>query len=185
MRPQHIINCRHLLCRWNFSLLPARLAYAALAIDFITCLWFLYRLALWSTDLATSPILSSAPCSRWAFPNPVHSIALLACLLGRATSAILWAGVILKEVLLAYIFNSEFAALGASRSLARSRLTYFIVMLYWMEGWVTFFQQASFCFHLLLRQLKSTSESFQERKTLKVLQKIKKTSLRHRNFSPI
>ncbi|KAL5970664.1 GPI ethanolamine phosphate transferase 2, partial [Taenia solium] len=129
---------------WTSSLLPARLAFLALAVDLVACLWFSFRLAAWSNDArAPSPLLGATPCEGWELPSPVHTLALLACLLGRTASVLLWAGVMIKEILLARIFHAEFAALGTSSPQARSKLTYFTVMLYWMEGWVTFFQQGN------------------------------------------
>lgn len=128
--------------RWTSSQLPARLAFLALAVDFAACLWFFSRLAAWSNDArASSPLLGASPCEGWELPSPVHTLALLACLLGRTASVLLWTGVMIKEILLARIFHTEFTALRASSPQARSKLTYFTVMLYWMEGWVTFFQQ--------------------------------------------
>lgn len=130
-------------CRWSSTLLPARLAYIALGVDFAACLWYCKRRCVSSRDSTKSHILIDFDVSSWTLPSPVHSLALLACLLGRSTSVLLWAGVMLKEVLMARILHKEFEVLGASRSLARSQLAYFITVLYWMEGWVTFFQQAS------------------------------------------
>ncbi|KAL5108230.1 GPI ethanolamine phosphate transferase 2 [Taenia crassiceps] len=127
---------------WTSSLLSARFAFLALAVDLVACLWF-SRLATWSNDTrASSPLLGATLHEGWKLPSPIHTLALLACLLGRTASVVLWAGVMIKEILLARIFHAELAALGTS-SQARSKLTYFIVMLYWMEGWVTFFQQGN------------------------------------------
>ncbi|CDS37067.1 transferase [Echinococcus multilocularis] len=128
---------------WTSLLLPARLAFLALAADLAVCLWFSFRLAAWSNDLRTSSPLSTTSCEGWELPSPVHTLALLACLLGRTTSVLLWTGVMIKEILLARVFHTEFAALGSSSPQARSKLIYFIVMLYWMEGWATFFQQGN------------------------------------------
>ncbi|VDN96445.1 unnamed protein product [Rodentolepis nana] len=117
--------------------------YVALAIDLTACLWYCKRRFAWFKNSCDPYILIGFDVTLWTLPSPVHSLALLACLLGRSTSVVLWAGVMVKEVLLARIFHTEFGVLGASRSVARSKLTYFIAVLYWMEGWVTFFQQAT------------------------------------------
>lgn len=76
--------------------------------------------------------------------SPVHSFAFLVVLLGRPVGVLLWAGVVLKELLLVRIFHQQFVSLAGKSMLAkqaRIKMTYFIVILYWMEGWVTFFQQ--------------------------------------------
>lgn len=131
--------------RWSSTLFPARLAYIALLLDFAACLWYCKRRFAWSKDSSNPYVLIGFDVSMWTLPSPAHSLALLAILLGTTSSAILWSGVMIKEVLLARIFHTEFGVLGGSRSVARSRLTYFITVLYWMEGWVTFFQQVKLC----------------------------------------
>lgn len=136
-------NRIHSSSMWSPTLLPSRLAYVALAIDLTACLWYCKRRFAWSKDFCDPYLLIGFDVTMWTLPSPVHSLALLACLLGRSTSVLLWAGVMVKEVLLARIFHTEFGVLGASRSVARSKLTYFITVLYWMEGWVTFFQQGN------------------------------------------
>ncbi|VDM18591.1 unnamed protein product [Hydatigera taeniaeformis] len=137
-------NRMHFSSSWTSSLLPARLAFVALAADFVACLWFVARLAVWSSEFrASPPLFSPALCEEWELPSPVHTLALLACLLGRTASVLLWAGVMIKELMLTRIIHAEFAALDSSSPQARSKLTYFTVMLYWMEGWVTFFQQGN------------------------------------------
>ncbi|KAM7543063.1 hypothetical protein Aperf_G00000008659 [Anoplocephala perfoliata] len=128
---------------WSSTLLPARLAYIAIGVDFAVCLWYCKRRCACSKDSTNTHILIGFGVSSWTLPSPVHSLALLACLLGRSTSVLLWAGVMIKEVLVARIFHKEFEVLGASRSLARSKLAYFITVFYWIEGWVTFFQQGN------------------------------------------
>ncbi|VUZ54638.1 unnamed protein product [Hymenolepis diminuta] len=136
-------NRVHSSAMWSSTLVPARLAYIALAVDFAVCLWYCKRRFAWSKDSSNPYILIGFDVSMWTLPSPVHCLALLSCLLGRPTSILLWGGVMVKEILLARVFHTEFGVLGASGSVARSKLTYFITVLYWMEGWVTFFQQGN------------------------------------------
>ncbi|VDD81238.1 unnamed protein product [Mesocestoides corti] len=131
---------------WASSLLSARLAFVCLAVDLICCFWFLFDLiarsgSVESPRILTGSLIFTKSDNIWPVLSPVHTFALLAVLLGRPSGIVLWAGVILKESLLAYVFHIEFTSMGVLWSESHSKLTYFIGMCYWIEGWTTFFQQ--------------------------------------------
>ncbi|KAL7058643.1 hypothetical protein AAHC03_013131 [Spirometra sp. Aus1] len=129
---------------WTSAVWPARIAYVCILLDLFTCLQMTAALVRWGNALSTdldhpheSPVLTSGGNPS---VNPVHAFGLFAMHLGRPSATLLWAGVLLKETLLTRAFHSELVASSRCSTHSPTKMKYFIVMLYWIQGWTTFFQ---------------------------------------------
>lgn len=123
-------------------MITARLVYFLLATDCIV-------LSVWRRDNRLTPSLkvtnSTAPAdwSQTSFDvlHPIGTLPLLFCLLGRFSVSLLWIGVIWKEFLLASVMQllwdrSKWSEAKPSRWHATC-----CWLLYWIQGWTTYFQQ--------------------------------------------
>nr|VZH91180.1 unnamed protein product [Spirometra erinaceieuropaei] len=129
---------------WASAVWPARIAYVCIILDLVTSLQMTAALVRWSNALSAdadhsheSPVLTSGGNPS---VSPVHAFGLFAMLLGRPSATLLWAGVLLKETLLTRAFHSELVASSRCSTHSPTKMKYFIVMLYWIQGWTTFFQ---------------------------------------------
>ncbi|VEL22551.1 unnamed protein product [Protopolystoma xenopodis] len=135
-------------------LCSARLAYAAVAVDFV-CLQVIWRQARndvrkvfgqTSTSVSSTSSVSflafhPSSLSRLAVSErlpPLQAFVYLVCLLSRPTGALLWAVVALKECLLTQLWRDELAG-QAPR--ARLKACFCAAVFYWVQGWTTFYQQ--------------------------------------------
>ncbi|VDL95567.1 unnamed protein product [Schistocephalus solidus] len=129
---------------WTSAVWPARIAYVCILLDLFTSLQMTAALVRWSNALSAdadhsheSPVITSGGNPS---VSPLHAFGLLAMLLGRPSGTLLWAGVLLKETLLTHAFHSELVASSRCSAHAQTKMKYFLVMLYWIQGWTTFFQ---------------------------------------------
>ncbi|BHF68322.1 hypothetical protein SprV_0301135600 [Sparganum proliferum] len=129
---------------WVSAVWLARVAYVCILLDLVTSLRMTAALVRWGNALSTdidhsheSPVITSGGNPS---VSPVHAFGLFAMLLGRPSATLLWAGVLLKETLLTRAFHSELVASSCCSTHSLTKMKYFIVMLYWIQGWTTFFQ---------------------------------------------
>ncbi|KAF5394448.1 hypothetical protein PHET_11491, partial [Paragonimus heterotremus] len=75
--------------------------------------------------------------------HPIETFPLLVCLLGRPTVGFLWVGVVVKECLAARFFRLFWDCCDWTRSQSIKWFLTCCWLFYWIQGWVTFFQQGN------------------------------------------
>ncbi|KAF7255789.1 hypothetical protein EG68_07005 [Paragonimus skrjabini miyazakii] len=135
--------CYRCAIAWNNEALTvegARLVYLLLLLDCtVACIWrkhheSLHRLIFQPTEIDRfwSDVL-----------HPVETFPLLVCLLGRPTVGFLWIGVVVKECLAARFFRLFWDCCDWTRNQSSRWFLTCCWLFYWIQGWVTFFQQGN------------------------------------------
>ncbi|KER28801.1 hypothetical protein T265_04411 [Opisthorchis viverrini] len=75
--------------------------------------------------------------------QPVATYPLLVGLLGRPAVTILWIGILIKECLLAHVIRSFWSEDHYEQSRAMKMRLSCCWLLYWIQGWTSFFQQGN------------------------------------------
>ncbi|VDP89614.1 unnamed protein product [Echinostoma caproni] len=150
-----LITFGQLAYRWavastksEWSVITARLVYSFLVIDCLV-LWYWRRSNRLTTELLVSKSSSSPDWTQNSFDvlHPIGTFPLLICLLGRPSVSLLWIGVIWKEYFLASVMQRLWDRSKWSEAQPSRWHLSCCWLLYWIQGWTTYFEQVSWFFN--------------------------------------
>ncbi|KAA3678059.1 ethanolaminephosphotransferase, partial [Paragonimus westermani] len=135
--------CYRCAIAWSneaFTVGSARLVYLLLLLDTtVAYIWRKHHESLHRVSFQPAEIDRF-----WSYVlHPVETFPLFVCLLGRPTVGFLWVGVVLKECLAARFFRLFWDCCDWTRSQSIKWFLTCCWLFYWIQGWVTFFQQGN------------------------------------------